>query len=79
MNSQKTNKKKVCIISTVHRLTDVRIFQKQARSLQKAGYKVNFIVQNNKEEIIDDIKIYHNDILELYMSSKRKVSNENEE
>jgi glycosyltransferase involved in cell wall biosynthesis len=50
-------KKKVCIISTVHSVFDIRIFRKQAKTLAEAGYDVTFIVEHYKQEIIDEIKI----------------------
>jgi len=48
---------KVCFITTVHPLSDTRIFHKEARTLAKAGYYVTLIVQHNKNEIVDNIKI----------------------
>lgn len=49
--------KKVCIITTVHPLFDSRIFYKEARSLAEAGYNVTMIVQHDRDEIIEGIKI----------------------
>ncbi|MFH1562470.1 MAG: glycosyltransferase family 4 protein [Nitrospirota bacterium] len=48
---------KVCLVSTVHSPFDVRIFHKEAKTLAKAGYEVVLIAQNDKEEIVDGIKI----------------------
>ncbi len=48
---------KVCIITTVHPPFDTRIFQKQAKSLKNAGYKVTLIAQGKEEKNIDGIKI----------------------
>ena len=48
---------KICILTTVHSPFDVRIFQKEARSLVKAGYDVTLIAQHDKEEIVDGVKI----------------------
>ena len=52
-----TNEKKICILTTVHPPFDVRIFHKEAKSLIKFGYKVTLIVQNNRNEVIDGVKI----------------------
>jgi glycosyltransferase involved in cell wall biosynthesis len=49
--------KKVCILTSVHSPFDVRIFQKEARSLVKAGYEVTLIAQHDKEEIVDGVRI----------------------
>ena len=48
---------KVCIITSVHSVSDPRIFYKQAQSLKKAGHNVCIIAQNDKNEIIDGIQI----------------------
>jgi glycosyltransferase involved in cell wall biosynthesis len=50
-------KPKICHITTVHSLFDTRIFYKECLSLLKAGYDVNLIVQHDKDEIIDGVKI----------------------
>lgn len=48
---------KICILTTVHSVFDTRIFRKQAKSLHKSGYNVVLIVQHDKKEIIEGIKI----------------------
>lgn len=48
----------VCIISTVHDTFDNRIFHKECKSLHKAGYEVNLIIQHLHDEIIEGIKIH---------------------
>jgi len=48
---------KVCILTTVHQVFDVRIFYKQAKTLVQAGYKVTLIAQHNKNEVIDGVRI----------------------
>jgi len=49
--------KKVCHITTVHPPFDTRIFHKEAKALVTAGYKVILIVQYDKEDIINGVKI----------------------
>ena len=48
---------KVCILTSVHQVFDVRIFHKEAKSLAKAGYDVALIAQHGKDEVVDGIKI----------------------
>jgi glycosyltransferase involved in cell wall biosynthesis len=50
-------KTKVCHISTVHPLSDIRILEKECQALNKAGYEVSFIVSHKKDEEIRGIKI----------------------
>ena len=50
-------KNKVCILTTVHSVFDTRIFHKEAKTLTQAGYDVTLIVQHNKNEIIDGVRI----------------------
>ncbi len=53
----KTKKCKICHITTVHRLSDARIFDKECKSLACAGYETILIVQNDAHTIIDGISI----------------------
>jgi len=49
---------KVCILSSVHPCFDVRIFQKQARSLAQAGYEVTLVaVGDSGERLVDGVRI----------------------
>jgi len=48
---------KVCILTTVHPPFDTRIFHKQAKTLVKAGYDVTLIVQHDKNEVVNGVKI----------------------
>jgi glycosyltransferase involved in cell wall biosynthesis len=48
---------KVCILTSVHSSFDIRIFQKEAKSLVNAGYNVTLLSRHNKEEIVRGIKI----------------------
>ena len=52
-----TNKIKVCHITTVHTPFDIRIFQKECKTLAREGYDVILIAQNKKNEIVDQVKI----------------------
>ena len=63
---------KVCHISTVHSLFDDRIFFKECRSLAKCGYEVSLMVQHNKNEIIDGVRIY---ALPSYPSRLKRLFN----
>ena len=49
-------KKKVCILTSVHPALDIRIFQKEAKSLAKE-YDVSLIAQHDKSEIVDGVQI----------------------
>ena len=49
--------KKICILTTAHNATDIRIFHKEARTLSNAGYKVEVIGQNARRETVDEIEI----------------------
>ncbi len=48
---------RVCHISTVHRNDDVRIFQKEARSLARSGYLVTFVVRAEEELEVGGVHI----------------------
>jgi len=48
---------KICILTSVHPPFDTRIFHKEAKSLVKAGYDVTLIVQHDKDEVVDGIRI----------------------
>lgn len=47
----------ICLITSVHFANDTRIFHKEAKTLIQAGYDVILIAQNNKNEIVDGVKI----------------------
>jgi len=44
-------------LTTVHLPFDTRIFHKEAKTLVKAGYDVSLIVQHDKNELVDGVKI----------------------
>ena len=48
---------KVCILTSCHPSFDTRIFHKQAITLVKAGYDVTLVVQHDKDETVDGVKI----------------------
>ena len=56
-NSNKCDRVRVCHLTTAHKALDTRIFNRQALSLQKAGYAVTIIGQNLSDEIVNDVKI----------------------
>lgn len=71
--------KKVCIVTTVHPLFDTRIFHKEAKYLIRAGYDVTLIAQNDKDEVIDGIKISSllkpkNRLSRIFLLTKRAYS-----
>lgn len=49
--------KKICHLSSVHHRADTRIFYKECKTLSDAGYDVMLVVQNDKDEVIDGVKI----------------------
>lgn len=48
---------KVCHLTTVHPSLDIRIFQKECKTLAKAGYEVVLIAQHDKNETIEGVQI----------------------
>ena len=52
-----TRQVKVVHLSSVHRASDTRIFHKECRSLAQAGYDVTLIARNDRDEVIDGVKI----------------------
>src|SRR5688500_16906824 len=50
--------KRICIISTVHRAFDTRIFHRQARTLADAGYEVLYLVSHTHDDSVDGIEIH---------------------
>jgi len=51
------SKQSVCHITSVHRAFDNRIFHKECKSLVAAGYDVTLIAQNDKNELIEGVRI----------------------
>lgn len=48
---------KICILSSVHLALDNRVFYRQARSLQRAGYEVTLIAVHPQDEVREGIRI----------------------
>lgn len=48
---------KVVHLATTHRVSDPRIFQKECRTLARAGYDVTFVVPHPTDEIVDGVQI----------------------
>lgn len=48
---------KVCHLTSVHPVFDTRIFYKECKSLERAGYNVSLLAKHNEKEIIDNISI----------------------
>lgn len=48
---------RVCILSSVHLALDNRVFYREARSLQRAGYDVTLIAIHEQDEVKDGIQI----------------------
>ncbi len=64
---------KVCILTSVHTVFDVRIFHKQAKSIVLAGYRVTLIAPHDKNEVVDGIqirslKLKKNRIIRMFMT-----------
>ena len=49
--------KKVCIITTVHSVFDIRIYHKEAKSLVRVGYEVILIARHKINETVGGVKI----------------------
>jgi len=71
--------KKVCHITSAHSRYDVRIFEKECKSLANHGYDVTLLVNDNMEdEIIDGVKIISTKFvpknrIERFFNSKRLI------
>ena len=48
---------RVCILSSVHLALDNRVFYREARSLQRAGYDVTLIAVHGRDEVKDGVQI----------------------
>ena len=52
-----TYHKKICHLTSVHSKKDTRIFYKECKTLVDTGYDVTLVVQNDRDEVIDGVKI----------------------
>ncbi|HLP49036.1 MAG TPA: glycosyltransferase, partial [Candidatus Kapabacteria bacterium] len=67
---------KVCHLTSVHPTRDIRIFEKECKSLAAHGYEVVLIAKNKEAETQDDIKIipfpvFKNRLLRVFFSPFR--------
>ena len=53
----KINKHKIIHLSSVHKPFDIRIFHKECRSLAENNFNVSLIIQHDKDEVIDKVRI----------------------
>jgi glycosyltransferase involved in cell wall biosynthesis len=49
--------RKICVLTTAHPPSDVRIFHKECKSIARAGYDVTLIASADEECIRDDIRL----------------------
>jgi len=52
-----SNKRRVCVVAPVHVWDDVRVYQKQSRTLADAGYQVSLIARAPSPQTINGVKI----------------------
>lgn len=57
IGSVESKVKSICVITTVHDVFDVRIFQKECKTLRNAGYHVSLIAQHIRNDYIDGVQI----------------------
>lgn len=48
---------KVCVLTSVHQAKDVRIFEREARSLVSGGYDVTIVAPHVSDELVSSIRI----------------------
>ena len=71
--------KKVCHITSVHQRYDIRIFEKECKSLAKSGFDVSLVVNDDlPDEVVDKIKIYSTNFkpknrLDRMLNSNKKI------
>ena len=54
---QALNKRKVCVVAPVHVWDDVRVYQKESRTLAEAGYQVCLIARTDSPQTTNGVKI----------------------
>ncbi|EOP77529.1 hypothetical protein KOW_03225 [Bacillus cereus VDM006] len=50
--------KKVCIVSPIHDYKDIRVYQKQAKTIENSGYEVSLLARKDYDEKIGNIQIF---------------------
>lgn len=48
---------KICHLTNVHSFNDIRIFQKECKTLYKAGFDVTLVAQHEHDEVVEGVKI----------------------
>ena len=64
--------KKVCIVAPIHIWNDVRVFKKQAVSLENSGYEVCLVARMPKEQ--DGLTVKNIKLIRSKLSDKGKIS-----
>ncbi len=68
---------KVCHMTVAHEATDIRIFEKECKSLTDNGYDVSIVAPGKKNSVKDGVKIYavdllsHNPLYRLFFGARK--------
>jgi glycosyltransferase involved in cell wall biosynthesis len=71
---KKIQEKKVCHLSTIHSVSDDRIFYKECVTLARHGYEVTYVVPHDRDEMRDGVRIvalrrYNNRVTRVFRGS----------